>query len=216
MKTDIELRNDILDELEWEPSVTATEIGVIVEDGIVTLTGCVYSYPEKWAAEKAALRVHGVKAVANNIEVKLPTESHRTDEDIARAAANALDWDVALPNDLQAVVDNGWVTLSGEVEWQYQKKTAEVDVARLIGVKGVINNIKITERDVAPSVVKGKIEAALQRHATLDAKGIRVETKGSKVTLEGLVGSWEEREAAEDAAWAAPGVTDVKNKLSIA
>jgi len=216
MKTDIELRNDILDELEWEPSVTATEIGVIVEDGIVTLTGCVYSYPEKWAAEKAALRVHGVKAVANNIEVKLPTESHRTDEDIARAAANALDWDVALPNDLQAVVDNGWVTLSGEVEWQYQKKTAEVDVARLIGVKGVINNIKITERDVAPSVVKGKIEAALQRHATLDAKGIRVETKGSKVTLEGLVGSWEEKEAAEDAAWATPGVTDVKNKLSIA
>ena len=215
MKTDIDLRDDILDELEWEPSLTATEIGVIVDEGIVTLTGCVYSFPEKWAAQKAALRVSGVKAIANDIEVRLPIENNRSDEDIARAAADALKWDVALPKDLQVVVENGWVTLSGKAEWQFQKIGANSAVARLMGVKGVINNIKI-ESNVAPSAVKEKIEAALQRHAASDAKGIRVSADGGKVTLEGLVDSWEEKEAAEDAAWATPGVTDVKNKLSIA
>jgi osmotically-inducible protein OsmY len=214
MKTDIELRNDILDELQWEPSITATEIGVIVNDGIVTLTGCVNSYPEKWATEKATLRVNGVKAVANDIEVRLPAESRRVDEDIARDAANALGWDASLPKDLQAVVEGGWVTLSGKVEWQYQKKAAQNDVARLMGVKGVINNIKI-DLSVAPSTVNEKIEAALQRHAALDAKAIRVKTEYGKVTLEGFVDSWEEKEAAENAAWSAAGVTEVENKLSV-
>ncbi len=214
MKTDIELREDVEQELLWEPSISATEIGVIVDAGTVTLTGSVDTFPKKWEAEKAALRVSGVKAVANQIEVKLTTDSRRADEEIARAASGALEWNVVLPNGLQAVVEDGWVTLKGKVNWKYQKRAAEDTVRGLTGVKGVTNNIMVKPH-VAPSIVKAKIEAAITRNAFLDAKGIQVKEDDGKITLEGTVYSWLEKEQAEDAAWSAPGVNEVDNKLVV-
>ncbi|SRR5581483_2035523 len=212
-RTDQEIQKDVLDELRWDATVQPNEIGVSVKDGVVTLTGWVDSYLKKWAAEEAAHRVPGVKAVANDIEVKLATE--RTDADIAEAAVHALEWDAAIPSDkVKVTVSKGWVTLRGEVEWQYQRQDAERVVRRLTGVKGVTNLITV-KPGVTPVDLKRKIEDALVRNARLDAERITVEVDGGKAILRGTVRSWAEREEAERVAWSAPGITEVDNRIEV-
>lgn len=212
-RTDQELQNSVLAELKWDARVQPNEIGVIVKDGVVTLTGWVDSYLKKWAAEEAALRVTGVKAVANDIEVRLANE--RTDSDIAAAAAHALEWDGSIPpNKVQATVAKGWVTLKGQVEWQYQREEAENVVRRLAGVRGVTNLIVVKPR-VKPEELKKKIEDALVRDAQIDADRIKVEIVGTKAILKGAVRAWAEKKEAERVAWSAPGITEVDNQISL-
>ncbi len=212
---DLELKKNVESELNWEPSINAAEIGVAVKDGIVTLTGRVQSYWEKVAAEHAADRVAGVKAVVNEIEIRLPYTSERTDEDIAQAAIDSLKWSVLVPADhIKVKVSKGWITLEGNVEWQFQKTAAENAVRKLIGVKGVTNLVNVTPR-VSKVEVKTTIENALKRSAELDASRIKVETDGDKVTLSGTVRSLFEKEEAERAAWRAPGVRSVENRIRV-
>jgi osmotically-inducible protein OsmY len=207
-------------ELKWEPTIHAAEIGVAVKDGVVTLSGDVDTYSMKWAAERAVKRVSGVKGVAEEIKVSLPDPYKRTDEDIARSATNVLKWNFWVPHDsVKVMVQNGWITLSGEVDWWYQKEYAEDAVRHMIGISGVTN--RITIKPPVPTVkafeVKSGIEDALKRNARLlrDADKIRVETSGSKVILHGTVGSWADFEEAEYAAYCAPGVSEVENKLTV-
>jgi len=215
MKTDSELQKDVMTELQWEPSVKPAEIGVSVRDGVVTLSGYVDSYIKKWAAERAAARVFGVKAVAEELKVKLPGSLKRADEDITRVVSDALGWNVFVPHDrVEARVQGGVVTLSGEVDWWYQKDAAEDAVRKLAGVVLVINNITIIPT-VKPQDVKDKIESAFQRNALLDARRVTVETSGAKVILRGSVRNWAEREQVEQAARAAPGVSEVQSNITI-
>ena len=214
-RTDTQIQSDVLAELRWDARVMPNEIGVMVKDGVVTLTGWVDSYTEKWAAEEAAHRVRGVKAVANDIEVRLPSIAERNDADIAAAAVRALEWDAFVPIDkIDVTVSKGWVTLKGEVEWQFQKQDAERAVRRLAGVKGVSNLLVVRPR-VTPSELKKQIEQALVRTAELDAKRITVDVDGNRVILKGTVRSWAEKKEAERQAWLAPGVTSVDNRIMI-
>ncbi len=216
MKTDKQLQTDVIAELNWEPSVHAAQIGVEVKDGVVTLAGHVASFAEKWNAESAAQRVSGVKALAIEIEVKLPATGQRNDGDIGESAGNMLAWATSVPDDAVKVkVEGGWVTLSGEVEWQYQKQAAADAVRYLAGVKGISDLIAIKPK-VTSSVVKADIEAALKRQATKDAKDITVRVDGSKVTLTGSIHSFAERELATNTAWGAPGVHSVVDELTFA
>jgi osmotically-inducible protein OsmY len=213
--TDLEIKKNVESELNWEPSINAAEIGVAVKDGIVTLTGRVQSYWDKVAAEHAADRVAGVKAVVNELEIRLPYASERTDEDIARAAVESLNWSVLVPKDrIKVKVSKGWITLEGTVDWQFQKTAAEKAVRKLIGVKGVSNLVDVKPR-VSKVEVKASIEAALKRSAELDANRIKVETDGDKVILTGTVHSLFEREEAERAAWKALGVRSVDNRIKV-
>jgi len=213
---DLELKKSVESELNFEPSINAAEIGVAVKNGVVTLSGRVPSYWEKVSAERAAARVSGVKAVANELEVRLPGSSERTDEDIAQAAVDTLRWSVLVPQDrIKVKVSKGWITLEGNVDWQYQKSAAEKAVRKLYGVLGVSNLIEVKPQ-VSKAEVKTAIEAALKRLAEVDANRIRVDTEDGKVVLSGSVRSWFEREEAERAAWAAPGVRSVEDRIAIA
>jgi osmotically-inducible protein OsmY len=215
MVTDEQIQKDVLAELRWDPRVQPNEVGVAVKEGVVTLAGYVDSFVKKWVAEQAAHRVRGVKAVANDIEVKLPSSAERTDPEIAAAAVEALRLNAVPVDDLDVTVSKGWITLRGNVEWYFQKENADRAVRNLTGVKGVTNLISISPR-VTPSEIKGKIEQALVRSAETDAKRISVDVIDGTVVLGGTVRSWTEREEAERAAWSAPGVKNVDDRITIA
>ena len=216
MKTDIELHHDVVAELTWDPSLNEKEIGVAAKDGVVTLTGSVKSFAEKWAAERAVEAVGGVKVVANELTVEIPTELTHTDTEIAHKVVDALEWDIQVPEDkIKATVTNGWLTLEGDVEWNYQRDAAARAVRFLAGVKGVSNNIKVTPKEVSTFEVSRSIKEALERRADRTADRIDVQTHNGVVTLKGTVSSYGDRRAAEGAAWSAPGVKEVKDELAV-
>ena len=214
MKADAQLRNDVLAELGWDPAVKATDVGVIVNGGVVTLTGHLASYAEKYAAERAAQRVSGVKALAVELEVRLSSPFKRSDTDIADAAQRALDWNALVPGNVQAMVEKGWITLKGEAEWNYQRGAAERAVRDLHGVVGVTNLVAV-KPSVSSTDIKKSIHDALARQAEREAKQLQILVDGSRVTLRGKVDSWADRRAVQSAAWSAAGVSTVVNDLTV-
>ena len=213
-KTDMQLKQDIEDELRWDPKVNAAQIGVTVDKGAVSLLGAVDTYAEKWAAEDATKRVSGVRTVAQDLTVKILGDHKRTDSDIASAVQNALTWDVFVPKGVTAKVQDGWVTIEGQATWNYQRDAAERSVRYLTGVSGVSNAITL-KPETSCAQVKEKIQSALQRQATTDANSIHIDTSGGKVTLTGKASSWQSIEDAANAAWAAPGVTQVIDQVKM-
>ncbi len=215
MKSDKQLQQDVIDDLKWDPSVDCSKIGVASSGGVVTLTGSVPSYFQKQNTERVVKRVAGVRAVANDIEVRLPSSTERTDADVASAALSALKWDTSVPDEnVKISVSKGWLTLEGNVDWNYQRESAEKAVEKLIGVKGVTNRIAVAPH-VQSREVKSEIKAALHRYADLESRNIEVDASDSTVTLRGSVRSWAERKEAESAAWMAPGVTQVRNEIVV-
>jgi osmotically-inducible protein OsmY len=216
MKTDSQLQKDVIDELRWDPSITEKEIGVAVKDSVVTLTGSVPSYAEKYNVDRVVERIAGVKAFANELKVGLPSLSMRSDTDIAHKAVDALEWDVNVPNDkIKVRVSDGWILLEGEVQWAYQKEAAMRAVRNLTGVRGVSNLLQVVPATVSTYDVTQKIRDALRRRAEQDASRISVSTANNVVTLKGFVPTFSERRAAEAAAWSAPGVREVHDELVV-
>jgi osmotically-inducible protein OsmY len=215
MKTDADLKRDVTAELAWDPAVRETGIGVAVKDGVVTLTGHIETFAEKYAASRAVQRVNGVRAVALELDVKLAPDHKRSDTDIAASAEQALKWNTAVPLEaIRLTVDHGWVTLRGELEWDYQRRSAEKAIRPLIGVVGISNEITLRTRPQLADLSR-KIEEALTRQAIREAKHIQVAIDGNTVKLTGTVNSWHEREAAQGVAWSAPGVRFVVNELRV-
>jgi osmotically-inducible protein OsmY len=218
MKTDEELRKDVMEEIKWDPELksVATEIGVAVKDGVVTLSGEVNTYWKKLSAEKAAQRVLGVKVVASDVEVKVGSLGKRSDTDVAEAVRNALRWNSAVnEEEIKVKVDNGWVYLDGKVDYEFEKRYAQSCVEDLVGVRGVTNSIGLKPKPIDTNDLHRKISAAYHRNATIDSAAVQIEAVGTKVTLRGKVKSWAEKKEAENVAWAAPGVMSVKNELEI-
>ena len=215
MRTDMEIQQDVVAELKWDPSLRDDDVAVSVRDGVVTLAGFVDSYSDKWRAERVASKVKGVRGIANDLEVRLPARASRTDPEIARAAVDALKWNINVPDDRITVkVSNGWVTLEGDVDWYFQKEAAERAVRDITGVKGVTNLVALRSR-TSPTDLKERIREALQRAALFDADRITVEVQGTKAVLRGTVRSYAEMVEAERAVRNAPGITEVENRLTV-
>lgn len=215
MKSDSQLQRDVLEELRWEPKVDAAHIGVTAKNGVVTLTGSVPNYSQKLAAEGAARRVAGVKAIAEEIEVKFVGDSPTSDPEIAQRIVNMLKWDVDVPDDIQVKVEQGRVTLTGEVDWHFQKAAAAKQAGRVAGVRSVTNLIAMKPK-VSPADIRQRIMSAFNRSSALDANALDISVEGGTVKLSGSVRGWNERRIAENAAWAVPGVTKVKDDIVLA